>query len=48
MNKQNTLTRDQIQDKFITYLNTLSDKELTKLVKRIKPELIENITLSVS
>ena len=48
MNKQNTLTREQIQSLFVNYLNTLSDKELTKLVKRVKPELIENITLSVS
>ena len=47
MNKQNTLTREQIQSLFVNYLNTLSDKELTKLVKRVKPELIENITLSV-
>ncbi len=48
MNKQNTLTREQIQSLFVNYLNTLSDKELTKLVIRVKPELIENITLSVS
>ena len=48
MNKDNTLTRKQIQDKFIDYLNTLSDKDLTKLVKKVKPDLIENLTLSIS
>ena len=48
MNKDNTLTRKQIQDKFIEYLNTLSDKDLTKLVKKVKPDLIENLTLKIS
>ena len=48
MNPDKTLTRKQIQDKFIDYLNTLSDKDLTKLVKKVKPDLIENLTLSIS
>ena len=48
MNKDKTLTREQIQNKFILYLNTLSDKDLTKLVKKVKPDLIENLTLSIS
>ena len=47
MNPDKTLTREQIQNKFIDYLNTLSDKDLTKLVKKVKPDLIENLTLSI-
>ena len=48
MNKQNTLTREQIQSLFVNYLNTLSDKELVILVKTIEPRLIENLTLSIT
>ena len=48
MNKDKTLTREQIQSLFVNYLNTLSDKDLTILVKTIEPRLIENLTLSIS
>ena len=48
MNKEKFPNRDQIQEKFITYLDELEDKELVKVVQKIAPELIQNLTLAVS
>ena len=69
MNPEKTLTREQIQEKYIQWdlnqmteedlrdffivtqnreLNDLDDVELVKEVKHYAPQLIENITLSIS
>ena len=69
MNKNNTKTREQIQEEYIQWdldqmteedlrdffivtqnreLNDLDDVELVKEVKHYAPQLIENITLSIS
>ena len=69
MNKNNTKTREQIQEEYIQWdlnqmsiddlkqffidtqnreLNDLDDDELVIDVKQFAPELVENITLSIS
>ena len=69
MNKNNTKTREQIQEEYIEWdlnqmteedlrdffivtqnreLNDLDDDELVIEVKQFAPQLIENITLSIS
>ena len=69
MNKNNTKTREQIQEEYIEWdlnqmteedlrdffiatqnreLNDLDDDELVIEVKQYAPQLVENITLSIS
>ena len=43
-----SLTREQVMDLFITYLNTLNDKNLLAVVLTIKPTLVQNCIIQPS
>jgi len=42
------LTREQVMDLFITYLNTLNDSNLMTVVLTIKPTLVQNCIIQPS